>query len=132
MSPFHGWGSTASRLEPLRGGSILFTTKFPETSGTQFIELRRMKGWVGSHPVVLNMGPLDWESSALTTRPLLHKSHKRMPSFSKLNGFKKLLWSLYLALNMIQTVWTSGITRHALIEITGLHTTVYKENLKSN
>ena len=26
-----------------------------------------------SHPVVLNMWPLDWESSALTTRPLLHK-----------------------------------------------------------
>ena len=23
-----------------------------------------------SHPVVLNTGPLDWESSALTTRPL--------------------------------------------------------------
>ena len=23
-----------------------------------------------SHPVVLNMGPLDWESSTLTTRPL--------------------------------------------------------------
>ena len=44
MSPFYEWGSTASRLEPLRGGSILFTTKFPETSGTQFIELRRMKG----------------------------------------------------------------------------------------
>ena len=30
MAPFHGWGSTASRLEPLRGGSLLFTTKFPE------------------------------------------------------------------------------------------------------
>ena len=26
-----------------------------------------------SHPVVLIMGPLDWESSALTSRPLLHK-----------------------------------------------------------
>ena len=26
-----------------------------------------------SHPVVLNTGLLDWESSALTTRPLLHK-----------------------------------------------------------
>ena len=26
-----------------------------------------------SHPVVLNTGPLDWESSALTTWPLLHK-----------------------------------------------------------
>ena len=25
-----------------------------------------------SHPVVLNTGPLDWESSALTPRPLLH------------------------------------------------------------
>ena len=24
------------------------------------------------HPVVLNTGPLDWESSVLTTRPLLH------------------------------------------------------------
>ena len=24
MVPFHGWGSTASRLEPLRGGSLLF------------------------------------------------------------------------------------------------------------
>ena len=28
-----------------------------------------------SHPVVLNTGPLDWESSALTTRPLLHENH---------------------------------------------------------
>ena len=29
MAPFYGWGSTASRLEPLRGGNLLFTTKFP-------------------------------------------------------------------------------------------------------
>ena len=29
MAPFYGWGSTASRLEPLRGDSLLFTTKFP-------------------------------------------------------------------------------------------------------
>ena len=26
MAPFYGWGSTASRLEPLRGGNLLFTT----------------------------------------------------------------------------------------------------------
>ena len=26
MAPFYGWGSTASRLEPLRGGSLLFST----------------------------------------------------------------------------------------------------------
>ena len=34
MAPFYGWGSTASRLEPLWGGSLLFTTKFPEIPGT--------------------------------------------------------------------------------------------------
>ena len=44
MAPFYGWGSTASRLEPLRGGSLVFTTKFPEIPGTHFIDLGRMKG----------------------------------------------------------------------------------------
>ena len=44
MAPFYGWGSTASRLEPLRGGSLLFTTKFPDIPGTHFPDLGRMKG----------------------------------------------------------------------------------------
>ena len=44
MATFYGWGSTASRLEPLRGSSLLFTTKFPEISGTHFTDLGRMKG----------------------------------------------------------------------------------------
>ena len=44
MAPFYGWGSTVSRLEPLRGGSLLFTNKFPEIPGTHFIDLGRMKG----------------------------------------------------------------------------------------
>ena len=53
MAPFYGWGSTALRLEPLLGGSLLFTTKFPEIFGTpkfpeifgtHFIDLRKMKG----------------------------------------------------------------------------------------
>ena len=35
MAPFYGWGSTPSRLEPVRGGTLLFTTKFPEIPGTQ-------------------------------------------------------------------------------------------------
>ena len=39
-------GSITSRLEPLRGGSLLFTTKFPEIHGTHFTNLGRMKGWV--------------------------------------------------------------------------------------
>ena len=44
MTPFCGWGSTASRLQPLRGGSLLFTIQFPEIPGTRFIDLGRMKG----------------------------------------------------------------------------------------
>ena len=44
MALFYGWGSTASRLVPLRGGSLLFTAKFPDIPGTHFIDLERMKG----------------------------------------------------------------------------------------
>ena len=40
MDPFYGWSSTASRLKPLRGVSLLFTTKLPEIPGTHFISLR--------------------------------------------------------------------------------------------
>ena len=44
MACFYGSSSTASRLEPFRGGSLPFTTKFAEIPGTHFIDLRRMKG----------------------------------------------------------------------------------------
>ena len=53
MAPFNGWGSTASRLQPLWGGSLLFTTKFPEIPGTQSIDHGRMKDWV-------NLGAIQW------------------------------------------------------------------------
>ena len=41
MAPFYGWGSTASSkaTATLRGGSLLFTTQFPEIPGTHFIYL---------------------------------------------------------------------------------------------
>ena len=44
MAPFYGWGSTASRLVPLWGDNLPFTTKFPDIPGTYFIDLGRMKG----------------------------------------------------------------------------------------
>ena len=44
MAFSYGWGSTASKLEPLQGGSLLFTTKFPEIHVSHLIDLRRMKG----------------------------------------------------------------------------------------
>ena len=53
MAPFYRWGSTASRLEPLWGRSLLFATKSPEIPGTHFIDLRRMKGWV-------DLGATQW------------------------------------------------------------------------
>ena len=53
MAPFYGWGSTASRLEPLPGGSLLFTTKSPAIPGTHFIDLGRMKDRV-------NFGATQW------------------------------------------------------------------------
>ena len=39
MAPFYDSGLTASRLVPLQGSSLLFTTKFPEITGTHFIDL---------------------------------------------------------------------------------------------
>ena len=44
MGRFYGWDSTASRLEPLQGGSLCFTTKSREIPGTHFIDFGRMKG----------------------------------------------------------------------------------------
>ena len=44
MAPFYGWVSTALRLEPHRGGSLLYNTTFPEIPDTHFINLGRMKG----------------------------------------------------------------------------------------
>ena len=43
MVPFYGWGSTASRLQPLRGDSLLFTIQSPEIPGARFSDLGRMK-----------------------------------------------------------------------------------------
>ena len=53
MAPFYRCSSTASRLESLRRGSLLFTTKFPEIPGTHFIDLGGMNGWV-------NLGATQW------------------------------------------------------------------------
>ena len=66
--PLYGWGSTASRLEPLWRGSFL------SLSLQKFLVLifgprkaeRLSRPW--SHPVVLNMGSLYRQSSALNCR----------------------------------------------------------------
>ena len=58
-------------LEPLRGDSLLFTSvsKISCYSFNRTREDERLsQPW--SHPVVLNLGSIDWVSSALTTRSL--------------------------------------------------------------
>ena len=63
---------------PLREDSLLFTTQSPGFPGTHLIDLVRMKRcclpW--SHPVVLNQGLLDWETSTLTTMIIWKRSVK--------------------------------------------------------
>ena len=84
MTPFYGWGSTASTIEPLWGDRLLFTAKFPEIPGTHFIDLRKderlpwMKSLPWSRPVVLNIRPLDWKSRYLSNENLLNpfENHK--------------------------------------------------------
>ena len=44
MASFYGWGSTVSRLVLIRGGSLIFFSKFPEIPGTHFIDLGEIKG----------------------------------------------------------------------------------------
>ena len=54
--------------------AVYFLPQVPRYSWYSYYRPRKDEGlsrpW--SHPVVLSTGPLDWESSALTTRPLLH------------------------------------------------------------
>ena len=73
MAPFCGRSSNASMLKSLWEGSLLFTTKFPEIPQYSFYQPWKYErlSWPWSHPVALNTGPQDLESSTLTTRPLL-------------------------------------------------------------
>ena len=63
MVYFIRWGSTAPRLQSHYKEAVYFLPREDE---------RLRQPW--SQPVLLNTGPLDRESIALTTRPLLHKS----------------------------------------------------------
>ena len=71
MAPFYRWGSTALRLQSNHEEVVYFLPLSSQNSWYSLDQLRKDErlGWHWSHPVVLNMGPLDWESSTLTTRP---------------------------------------------------------------
>ena len=116
MAPFYGWDSTASRLEPLRGGSLLFITNFPGISGTHFTDLGRMKGWVDPGAAQWFWTQNPWIRNP-TSWPLGHCSIKRGEAkFSKVEGktkmgeprfFEKIEWGNLLrrTLDMVFKVW---------------------------
>ena len=45
-APFYGWGSTASRIGPFQGGTLLFTTKFPEILRLIYLTLHLARGYI--------------------------------------------------------------------------------------
>ena len=69
IAPFYGCSSTALGPQPLWGGSLLFTTKFPEIPGTHFIDLGRMKVWV-------DLGATQWFWTQDTWIWIQHLNHK--------------------------------------------------------
>ena len=76
MVPFYGLDSTASRLQSYYEEAVYFLPLSSQKKFWYSIDLpgkdERLQSQ--SHPVVLNVVPLDRESSALTTRALLqHK-----------------------------------------------------------
>ena len=58
-----------------------------------------------SHPVVLNTEPLDWESSTLTTRPLLHEplGHCSVTYLILVACFKNFIFQKRLCLILYNT-----------------------------
>ena len=68
MARFYRRGSTASRLEPLRGGSLRFTTKFPEF---RVLILSTSEGWRAES----TLGPpsgFEHGTPGLENQPLNH------------------------------------------------------------
>ena len=58
--------------EPVRGDSLLCTTISPGVSGAHLIDLGRLKTESTLEPSS-DFAPLDQETRALTTRPLIHQ-----------------------------------------------------------
>ena len=70
MALFYGWGSTVSKLQIYyyTGTTYFLPPSSQGGSGTNRPQKDEGQNQPWSHPIVLNLRPLDLESSALTTR----------------------------------------------------------------
>ena len=77
MYSFYGWGSTTSRLESLRGGSLLFTTKFPDTPVTHMQQNQKkilFSSFIVSH---FSYYPLIWMFCSKKSTKKINAVHER-------------------------------------------------------
>ena len=70
----YGWSLTVSRLQSHHKETNYFLQRSPRNSWYSFDLPHKDERliWIWSYLAVLNAGPLNGESSALITRPLLH------------------------------------------------------------
>ena len=71
MAPFLWMGFNCLKATATSRRQFTFYHSVPRNSWYSFYRPRKDErlSQLWSHPVVLNTGPLDWESRALTTRP---------------------------------------------------------------
>ena len=75
MATFYGWGSAVSRLHSHYEETVSFLRFSFQISRSSWYSIDCPRkdeklSWPCSHPVVSNLGPPDWESNTLRTRPL--------------------------------------------------------------
>ena len=93
--------------EPLPSRKFTFYHLDTRSSVTQLIDLNWKDGLTLKSPMVLKPGPLDWESSALTTRPLIHLCYKcfYVRYFIIESYFRfALLWKIQCIKNQLSTL----------------------------
>ena len=78
MAPFYGWVQLLQGYNQFRE-AVYFLPFSPQKLPQK--DERLSRPW--SHPVVLNRGPINWESSTLSTRSLIHNCSCYFAEFIK-------------------------------------------------
>ena len=100
-------------LEYALEGSLLFA-KVPRNSWCWFDWPLKdeMLSWPWSHPVILNLGPLDWKFSTLTTRPLHHVRVSSNLKTTEPDFFKKSCFGIFGPKGLEMKCWVFMKNQH--------------------
>ena len=104
--------------EPTTRRQFTFYHWVPRNSWYSFKRARKGErlSWPWTYPVVFNTGPLDWESSALTTRQLLHMkqdSNSFILIFDKVFHYIMLTCTQKLTevIQILQSIFSASVNR---------------------